>query len=408
MTFSVDSLIKFQVELAHTLKYLEFKIYLDYAATTPMAPEAFDAMLPFLTKTGTFANASSIQHCFGEAAEAVVEQARNEIAELLCGKAKDFVFTSGATESNNLAIKGIAKAYQGRGKHIITSAIEHKSVLDTCKYLESQGFSITYLRPNSDGRIDLNDLLNAITDDTILVSVMHVNNETGMIQPIEEIAEALADKELFFHVDAAQSAGKLAIDLSATPIDLLSMSAHKFYGPKGIGCLYIRNRKQVGLTPLLHGGRQEQGLRPGTLPTHQISAMAAAFKLANKHIDQDFSHCLRLKQTLLEILQQTDGVTLNGDQKHVMPNIINISFESVGSDSLIIALRDRLAISSGSACNSGAIEASHVLRAMKIEGDRLYGAIRISLGRYTTEKEIQQAGQTIIEEVSRLRELVLM
>lgn len=370
-----------------------------------MAPEAVEAMLPYLTKTGTFANASAIQHCFGETAEAVVEQARNEIAELLRAKARDFVFTSGATESNNLAIKGIAQTYKDRGKHLITSAIEHKSVLDTCKTLETQGFSITYLRPNSDGRIDLNELLNAITDETILVSIMHVNNETGVIQPIEEIAEALADKDLFLHVDAAQSAGKLAIDLSATPIDLLSMSAHKFYGPKGIGCLYIRNRKQTGLTPLLHGGGQEQGLRPGTLPTHQINAMAAAFKLAHKQIAQDFTHCKRLKQTLLEILQQIDGVALNGDQDHILPNIINVSFDQVGSDSLIIALRDRLAISSGSACNSGAIEASHVLRAMGIEGDRLYGAIRISLGRYTTEKEIRQAGQIIIEEVARLREL---
>ncbi len=387
---------------------IDMPIYLDYAATTPMAPEAVEAMLPYLTKTGIFANPSAVQHYSGASAEAVVEQARTKIAELLHGKSKDFIFTSGATESNNLAIKGIAQAYQDRGKHIITSSIEHKSILDTCKYLETQGFSITYLRPNNDGSIDLNDLLNVITDDTILVSIMHVNNETGVIQPIEQIAEALSGKNLFFHVDAAQSAGKLAIDLSATPIDLLSMSAHKFYGPKGIGCLYIRNRKQAGLTPLLHGGGQEQGLRPGTLPTHQISAMATAFKLAHKQIDQDCTHCLRLKQTLLEIFQQTDGVTFNGDQAHVLPNIINISFEHVGSDSLIIALRDRLAISSGSACKSGAIEASHVLRAMGIEGDRLYGAIRISIGRYTTEQEIQQAGQTIIKEVARLRELALM
>lgn len=373
-----------------------------------MAPEAVEAMLPYLTNTGTFANPSAAQHCFGEAAEAVVELARNEIAELLRAKAKDIVFTSGATESNNLAIKGIAQAYKARGKHIITSAIEHKSVLDTCKTLETQGFSISYVRPNSNGRLEVNDILNAITNETILVSVMHVNNETGAIQPIEEIAEALADKEPFFHVDAAQSAGKLAIDLSATPIDLLSISGHKFYGPKGIGCLYIRDRKRTGLTPLMHGGGQEQGLRPGTLATHQISAMAAALKLAQKNLGQDFSHCLRLKQTLLDILQQSDKVVLNGDQDHVLPNIINVSFDQVGSDSLIIALRDRLAVSSGSACNSGAIEASHVLRAMGIEGDRLYGAIRISLGRYTTEKEIRQAGQIIIEEVARLRELARM
>jgi cysteine desulfurase len=386
---------------------LDTPIYLDYAATTPMAPETVQAMLPYLTKTGLFANPASIQHGLGEAAESVIENARSQIAALLQGNAKDFVFTSGATESNNLAIKGIALAYRDRGKHIITSAIEHKSVLDTCKYLETQGFSVTYLRPDGGGLIRPDDILKAITDETILVSIMQANNETGVIQPIEQIARALNDKNLFFHVDAAQSAGKLPIDLSALPVDLLSISAHKFYGPKGMGCLYIRNRKRIRLSPILHGGGQEHGLRPGTLATHQIVGMASAFQIAQENLSQDFEHCRRLKQSLLNILNRLEGITLNGGQADALPNIINVSFEHVSSDSLIIALREQLAVSSGSACNSGAIEASHVLRAMGIEGDRLYGAIRISWGRYTTATEIEHAGHTIVEEVTRLRELAL-
>lgn len=298
-------------------------------------------------------------------------------------------------------------AYRDRGKHIITSAIEHKSVLDTCKYLETQGFTVTYLHPDGDGLIRPDDILKAITDKTILVSIMQANNETGIIQPIEQITRALNDKNLFFHVDAAQSAGKLPIDLSALPVDLLSVPAHKFYGPKGMGCLYIRDRKRTRLSPILHGGGQEHGLRPGTLATHQIVGMTTAFQIAQENLSQDFEHCLQLKQSLLNILNRLEGITLNGGQANALPNIINISFEHVSSDSLIIALREQLAISSGSACNSGAIEASHVLRAMGIEGDRLYGAIRISWGRYTTAMEIEHAGHTIIEEVTRLRELAL-
>ncbi|WP_305908035.1 cysteine desulfurase family protein [Methylomarinum sp. Ch1-1] len=381
-------------------------IYLDYAATTPIAPEVVDSMLPYLSNTALFGNPSSL-HSFGEKSGDAVEYARKTIAEYLHCKAKELIFTSGATESNNLAIKGIASAYRNQGKHIITSAIEHKAVLDTCKYLETQGFEVTYLRPNNKGLIVLDDILNAITGETILVSIMQVNNETGVIQPIGEIAQALKDKPLFFHVDAAQSAGKIAIDLSTTPIDLMSISAHKFYGPKGIGGLYISKRKKPHLQPIVHGGGQEHGLRPGTLPTHQIVGMATAFQLAQKNLSKDFEHCRQLKRSLLDILLQVEGVTLNGGQEHALPNIINLSFDQVGSDSLIIALRDSLAISSGSACNSGAIEASHVLRAMGIEGDRLYGAIRISLGRYTTEAEIKKAGHAIAEEIRRLRELAL-
>jgi cysteine desulfurase len=386
---------------------LKTKIYLDYAATTPMAPEAVDAMLPYLTNKGIFANPASIQHCFGEEAEFAVENARSQIAGLLHGDVKDFMFTSGATESNNLAIKGIALGYRNKGQHIITSASEHKAVLDTCKYLESIGFSVTYLRPDIEGKISVDQVLSAITSETVLVSLMHVNNETGVINDIDQFAKALEQENVFLHVDAAQSAGKLPIDLSESPIDLLSLSGHKFYGPKGIGCLYIRNRKKLNLIPLLHGGGQEHGIRPGTLPTHQIAGMATAFELTNNTRDADYKHATTFEQALTEQLSKLDGVYFNGDQEHKLPNIINVSFEHVSSDALIIALRDEVAIASGSACNSGAVEASHVLRSMGIEGDRLYGAVRISFGRYTTVDEITWAGQRICEEVTRLRELAL-
>jgi len=370
-----------------------------------MAPEAVDAMRHYLTVADTFANPASIQHHLGQNAESCVEQARAQIAELFSAKKKDLIFTSGATESNNLAIQGIAQAYRKQGNHIITSAIEHKSVLDTCKHLESQGFSITYLRPNSEGQVVVNDVLQSLTDDTILVSIMYANNETGIIQPVDELAHALADQKPFFHVDAAQVAGKLPIDLATTPIDLLSISAHKFYGPKGCGALYIRDCNRTQLTPIMYGGGQEHRLRPGTLPTHQIMAMTTALKLAHDNMASDFEHCQTLKQSLLTRLKQIEGMTINGSTAKALPNIVNVSFEQVGSDALLIALNNQLAISSGSACNSGAVEASHVLRAMGIEGDRLYGAVRISFGRYTTAEEISRAGDILTKEVSRLRVL---
>lgn len=383
------------------------KIYLDYAATTPAAPEVADAMLQHLTLNGVFANPSSIQHCFGEAAESIVENTRCQIAEFLNCKSKDLIFTSGATESNNLAIKGVAYSYLSQGNHIITSAIEHKSVLDTCKFLESNGFHVTYLRPSENGLISIDAVSDAINDKTILVSIMHVNNEIGTIQDIEAISRLLEEKNILFHVDATQSIGKLPIDLSSLPIDLLSLSAHKIHGPKGIGCLYIRDRHKIKLTPLMHGGGQESRLRPGTSPTHQIAGMAMAFTLAKQSMVRDYQHAKQLRIQLLKLLSSLEGVRLNGDQNHVLPNIINLSFDNVSVDSLVIALRDDIAIASGSACNTGAIEASHVLRGMGIEGDRLYGAVRISFGRYTTEEEIEKAGMRICEEVNRLRQLAL-
>ncbi len=372
-----------------------------------MGPEAAEALASCLTLTGNFANPASLQHDFGERANDIVEKSRIEIATFLNCKANDLIFTSGATESNNLALMGVALTYRNKGNHIITSASEHKAVLDTCKHLESIGFQVTYLRPDINGRFDLECILTALTNETILVSLMHVNNEIGVIHDIDRIAQALKQKNIFFHVDAAQSAGKIPINLAKSSIDLLSISGHKMYGPKGVGCLYVRNRKRMNLTPLFHGGGQEHGLRPGTLPTHQIVGMATAFRLANASIDSDFQHAKALQQALTGQLNTLEGVYFNGDQKNKLPNIINVSFEHVSSDSLIIALRGEIAIASGSACNSGAVEASHVLRSMGIEGDRLYGAVRISFGRYTTDTEIQRAGQRICEEVTRLRALAL-
>lgn len=370
-----------------------------------MAIESIEALNHCCSITGHFANPASLQHTFGEEASDIVEKSRKIIADALKCKATDVIFTSGATESNNLALKGFALANQSKGNHIITSASEHKSVLDTCRHLECIGFDVTYLKPDTYGNITIQQVLDAITDSTILVSLMHVNNETGVIQDIFDLAEALASKGICFHVDAAQSAGKLSIDLDSSPIHLLSVSGHKIYGPKGIGCLFIRNRKKMMLSPLLHGGGQEFGLRPGTLPTHQIAGFATAFELANSSITNDYHHTKTLEKLLIDELNQIEGIRYNGDLKNKLPNIVNVSFEHVGSDSLLIALRDEVAIASGSACNTGAIEASHVLRSMGIEGDRLYGAVRISFGRYTTVEEISEAGQRICEEVTRLREL---
>lgn len=380
-------------------------IYLDYAATTPVAPEVADCMMQYLTADGIFANPSSIQHCFGDQAELAIENARSSMANLLHCKAKELVFTSGATEANNLAIKGIAYSREDQGNHIITSATEHKSVLDTCKQLEKEEFQVTYLRPNINGLLNLKELKDSISVQTILISIMHVNNETGVIQDINSIGNIAKEKNILFHVDAAQSAGKIALDLSNQPIDLLSLSAHKFYGPKGIGCLFIRNRAKMHLQALTHGGGQEYNLRSGTLATHQIAGMAKAFELANIHLNENAKQMANLRLIFLDQLTDLKGITLNGDQEAIIPNIINISFDGVGADSLIIALKDQVAISSGSACNSGAIEASYVLRAMGIEGERLYSAVRFSFGHYTTEKEIKQACTKIYILIRQLRQL---
>lgn len=378
-------------------------IYLDYAATTPVDPIVADYMMQHLTLEGIFANSGSIQHQLGEQADAAIENARSSIAQQLHCKAKEIIFTSGATESNNLAIKGIAYSHSTQGKHIISCLTEHKAVLDTCKQLEKEGYTLTYLKPKISGLIDLDELKNAITEETILISIMQVNNETGIIQDIPTIAKIAQENKILLHVDAAQSAGKLSINLSELPIDLLSLSAHKFYGPKGIGCLFIRNRAKMHLQALTQGGGQEFGLRPGTLATHQIAGMSKAFELAHQQMDKELQRIKLLQQQFLNQLHPLGGIILNSDIANNLPNILNLSFDKVGSDTLLIALRDKVAISSSSACNSGAIEASYVLRAMGIEGERLYSAVRFSFGRYTTEQDINQAAMIVSKEVRRLR-----
>jgi cysteine desulfurase len=381
-------------------------IYLDYAATTPVRQEAIDELLSFLTHDGQFANSSS-QHRFGYHAKNSIQIATKTLAEILHCSPQEIVFTSGATESNNLAIKGIAYGFQKKGKHIITCTTEHKSVLDTCKFLASQGFDITYLKPTYNGLISLEDLENAITDRTILVSIMHVNNETGTVHDIKTIAELCNKKKVFFHVDAAQSFGKIAFDLEKIPVDLLSFSGHKFFAPKGIGGLFVRNYLKSHLTPILHGGGQQFGLRSGTLPTHQIMAMVKAIEVQNIESGKQWQHLEKLKLRFIDELSQLDGVIYNSDLQHSVPYILNVSFEDVTADSLLIALQNDVAIASGSACNSGAFEASYVLRAMGIEGNRLYGAVRISFGYDLSIDTVTYAAQKICFEVSRLRKLAL-
>ncbi|NOQ36002.1 MAG: aminotransferase class V-fold PLP-dependent enzyme [Methylococcaceae bacterium] len=385
---------------------VRFPVYLDYAATTPIAPQVIEVMTHYLGINDIFANPSSTQHSLGLQAEQAVENARTDIARCLNCNAKDIVFTSGATEANNLAIKGIAYANQHKGKHIITAVTEHKAVLDSCKALEQEGFSVTYLRPDSKGKISLEDIEQAITPQTLLISIMQVNNETGYIQDIAAIAELAQSKNILFHVDAAQAAGKLSIDLSQTPIDLLSISGHKLYAPKGIGCLYIRNRKNVSLKPLFNGGGQEYGLRAGTLATHQIVAFAKALTLACENLQQDYDHALTLRNQLLAGLASTNTLLINSDLENSLPNIVNISFKDIDADMLLVRLQDDIAISSASACSSGAIEPSYVLRAMGIEGDRLYGAVRISFGRFSTTDDIEYAIDKITTTIKALRELL--
>lgn len=379
------------------------KIYLDYAATTPVAPEVIETLITHFRATDNFANPSSIQHDFGETAQLLVEHARQQIATHLNCNAKDLIFTSGATEANNFVLKSVATRFKEFGQHLITSATEHKSILDCCRFLETQGFQVTYLKPDNVGLINLEELADSITENTLLVSIMHVNNETGVIQPIEKIAKITQQRGVLFHVDASQSVGKLKINLAKTPISFLSFSAHKFYGVKGIGGVFARNCAKLKLPPLIHGGGQENGLRSGTLPTHQILAMASALKLAHANRKQDYQHAQTLRNHLLHNLKSLN-CSLNGSQEFTLPNIVNLSFDGVSADSLIIALREDVAIASGSACNSGAIEASHVLRAMGIEGEQLYGAVRLGFGRYTTLDDMNCAAQRLCKEVTRLRQ----
>jgi cysteine desulfurase len=379
-------------------------IYMDYAATTPMDPRVAEKMVQYLTPDGEFGNPASRSHAYGWNAEAAVEEARKQVAALVNANPKEIIWTSGATESDNLAIKGAAHFYSKQGKHIITSKTEHKAVLDSCRQLEREGFEVTYLDPEPTGLIELAKLEAAIRDDTILISIMHVNNETGVIQDIAAIGELARSKKIIFHVDAAQSAGKVDIDLDTLKVDLMSFSGHKIYGPKGIGALYVRRKPRVRLEAQMHGGGHERGMRSGTLATHQIVGMGEAFRIAKQDMAADNARITALRDRLLDGFKDLEEVYINGDIAHGVPNILNISFNYVEGESLIMALKD-IAVSSGSACTSASLEPSYVLRALGRNDELAHSSIRFSIGRFTTEEEIDYAITHVREAIAKLREL---
>lgn len=378
-------------------------IYLDYAATTPVDPRVAEKMMQYLTQTGQFGNPSST-HAFGRAAKLAIETARQQVADLIHADPSEIIWTSGATEADNLAIKGVAQYYRDQKRHIITSITEHEAVYDSCKQLEREGFKVTYLQPQQNGLIDLAQIQNAIQPDTLLVSIMHVNNEMGVIQNLQQIGELLRAKNIFFHVDAAQSAGKIAIDLSQLPVDLMAFSAHKIYGPKGIGALYVRQKSRVNLIPQFHGGGQERGLRSGTLATHQIVGMGEAFHIAQQEMTTQASKLQKLRDRLWHGLQQLDNVFLNSDLVHGVPGILNVSFAGIDNTLLLPALKD-IAVSTGSACHAQSHEPSRVLHALGLREDLSRSAIRFSMGRFTTEAEIDYTVNKVCEVVTLLRAL---
>ncbi len=378
-------------------------IYLDHAATTPLDPAVFEAMLEFLRPGGVHGNPAS-DHLEGKRARQAVEHARADVAGLIGAEPGEIVWTSGATESDNLAIKGAFDFYKERGRHIVTSMTEHKAVLDTCRHLETQGAKVTYLKPGTDGRVSPEQVLAALTPETVLVSLMWVNNETGVIQDIAALAPALRAKSVLFHVDAAQAAGKVAIDLRAVPVDLMSLSAHKIYGPKGMGALFVRKRPRARLAPQLHGGGHEQGMRSGTLPTHQIVGMGTAFRVARERLAGDHAQLGRLRDRLLERLRALPQIFVNGEHAPRVAGVLNVSFAGVEGESLRASLPE-LAGSSGSACSSGTGESSYVLRALGRDDDLANASLRFSLGRATTEGEIDAAAEQVVGQVRRLRAL---
>ena len=381
---------------------LKFPIYLDYSATTPVDPRVAEKMIPYLTEL--FGNPASRSHAFGWAAEKAVEEAREEVARLVNADPKEIIWTSGATESNNLAIKGAAHFYSGKGKHVITVKTEHKAVLDTVRELEREGFEATYLDVQENGLIDLEVLKAAIRPDTVVVSVMFVNNEIGVIQPIAEIGEICREKGIIFHVDAAQATGKVDIDLSRLKVDLMSFCAHKTYGPKGIGALYVRRKPRVRLEAQMHGGGHERGLRSGTLATHQIVGMGEAFRLARLEMAEENERVRVLRDRLLAGLSQMEEVFVNGDMEHRVPHNLNISFAYVEGESLIMAIKD-VAVSSGSACTSASLEPSYVLRALGRNDELAHSSIRFTLGRFTTVEEIDYTIDLLQNKIGKLREL---
>jgi len=383
---------------------MKLPIYLDYAATTPVDKRVAEKMMQYLTMDGEFGNAASRSHRFGWKAEEAIDIARNQVADLIHADSREIVFTSGATESDNLAIKGVAHFYKGRGNHIITVKTEHKAVLDTCRQLEREGFEVTYLDVESDGLVNIETLKAAIRPETIIVSVMHVNNEIGVIQDIAAIGELCREKKIIFHVDAAQSAGKIEINVQELKVDLMSFSGHKVYGPKGIGALYVQRKPRIRLEAQMHGGGHERGMRSGTLPTHQIVAMGEAFQIAGEELAEEQIRIEKLRERLIKGMSELEEVHLNGSTEHYVPGTVNISFNFVEGESLIMALKD-LAVSSGSACTSASLEPSYVLRALGLEDELAHSSIRFSIGRFTTEAEIDHAIEGVCNAIGRLREM---
>ena len=378
-------------------------IYLDYQATTPMDPRVLEAMMPYFTHQ--FGNPHSRSHSYGWEAEEGVEKARGQVAKLIGADEKEVIFTSGATESNNLAIRGVAEFYKDRKNHIVTTVTEHKCVLDTCRHLEQSGFEVTYLPVQKNGLIDLDALRAAVTDKTVVVSVMAVNNEIGVIQPLAEIGKICREKKAFFHTDAAQAAGKIALDVEAMNIDLMSISGHKIYGPKGIGALYVRRKPRVRLVPLIVGGGQERGFRSGTLPTPLCVGLGEAAEIAMKEMDGEAKRLAKLQARLLKGLQdRLPEIFVNGDLEHRIPGNLNISFAYVEGESLMMGIKN-LAVSSGSACTSASLEPSYVLRALGVEEELAHTSLRLGLGRFTTEHEVDTAVEELVRHVKKLREM---
>lgn len=379
-------------------------IYLDYLSTTPVDPRVVDAMTRCLSPEGNFGNPASRSHVFGWKAEEAVEAARCQVAELLNADPREIVWTSGATESDNLAIKGVAHFYQKKGKHIVTSKIEHKAVLDTCRQLEREGFEVTYLEPNQAGITTPDMVAAALRDDTILVSIMHANNEIGVVNDIAGIGEVTRAAGVLYHVDAAQSAGKVAIDLEVMKVDLMSLSGHKMYGPKGIGALYVRRKPRVRIEAQTHGGGHERGMRSGTLPTHQIVGMGEAARIAREEMAAEATRLKALRYRFWDGVKDMPEVHINGDAEQRLPGALNVSFAFVEGESLIMSLRD-LAVSSGSACTSASLEPSYVLRALGLNDELAHSSLRFSFGRFTTEAEVDYAIGQVRHAVAKLREL---
>ena len=379
-------------------------IYLDYASTTPVDPRVASKMMQYLTPDGEFGNPASRSHRYGWKADDAVEEARSHVANLVNCDPREIVWTSGATEADNLAIKGVARFYKSKGNHIITSKIEHKAVLDPCRQLEREGFEVTYLDPNEGGVITPEAIKNAMQENTILVSIMHINNELGTLNNLEEIGNITREAGAFFHVDAAQSTGKVDIDLSKLPVDLMSFSAHKTYGPKGIGALYVRRKPRVRIEALIHGGGHERGMRSGTLPTHQIVGMGEAFKIAKEEMESDHLKIKAYHEEFLKEAMKIEHAYINGDLNNKVPNILNISFNFVEGESLIMGLKD-IAVSSGSACTSASLEPAYVLRDLGRKDELAHSSIRFSFGRFTSDEDIKNTLSILNKVVDRLREL---